>query len=121
MKTTPEQRSGAPPPRERPAPDDSGRHQATRHVQDTAASTSVAAPLRRRRAASYRCPPLADGRRDPLDPVHPDTWTDAELESWAAAAVHLRRAGLTPQVPHSVRRSWYARRSCRCNCRGDAA
>jgi hypothetical protein len=28
----------------------------------------LAAQLRRRRAASYRLPPLADGRRDPLDP-----------------------------------------------------
>jgi hypothetical protein len=27
--------------------------------------------LRRRRAASWRCPPLADGRRDPLDPPPP--------------------------------------------------
>jgi hypothetical protein len=29
--------------------------------------SEVAAQLRRRRLASYRVPPLADGRRDPLD------------------------------------------------------
>jgi hypothetical protein len=28
---------------------------------------SIAAQLRRRREASYRLPPLADGHRDPLD------------------------------------------------------
>jgi hypothetical protein len=30
---------------------------------------NLAAQLQRRRAASYRLPPLADGRRDPLDPL----------------------------------------------------
>lgn len=90
---------------------------------DTACTqqSDVPAQLRRRRAASWRCEPLESGRRDPWVDQHPDTWTDAELDSWAAAAVHLRRAGLTPQVPDSVRRSWYARRSCQCSCRGDAA
>jgi hypothetical protein len=28
--------------------------------------------LRRRRAASWRLPPLADGRRDPIDPIPSD-------------------------------------------------
>lgn len=30
---------------------------------------STAQHLRRRRAASFRCPAFADGRRDPLDPA----------------------------------------------------
>ena len=33
--------------------------------------TDVASQLRRRRAASYRCPPLADGRADPIDKPRP--------------------------------------------------
>ena len=32
------------------------------------------AQVRRRRAAADRCPPLDDGRRDPLEP-EPDRWT----------------------------------------------
>jgi hypothetical protein len=37
-------------------------------VDDPLGSIAVlAAQLHRRRAASYRLPPLADGRRDPLD------------------------------------------------------
>jgi hypothetical protein len=31
----------------------------------------IAAQLRRRRAASYRCPPLDDGRADPIDKPRP--------------------------------------------------
>jgi hypothetical protein len=43
-----------------------------RQTHDTAATPSdVPAQLSRRRAASYRCPPLPDRRRDPADPVHP--------------------------------------------------
>jgi hypothetical protein len=30
----------------------------------------IPAQIRRRREASYRLPPMADGRRDPLDPCH---------------------------------------------------
>ena len=36
---------------------------------DAASVEDIAAQLRRRREASYRLPPLADGRRDPLDPL----------------------------------------------------
>jgi hypothetical protein len=57
--------------------------------------------LRRRRAASWRCPPLADGRRDPLDPV-PEPLTDAELDSWRVAWWHTRRAGLEPIIPERI-------------------
>lgn len=35
---------------------------------DYMARVDIPAAIRRRRAASYRCPTLADGRRDPLDP-----------------------------------------------------
>jgi hypothetical protein len=38
----------------------------------TPAADSIPAQLRRRRAASYRLPPLHDGRRDPLDPPPDD-------------------------------------------------
>ena len=36
-------------------------------------ATTIPAQLRRRRAASYRLPPLHDGRRDPLDPPPDDS------------------------------------------------
>lgn len=38
-------------------------------------TTDVPAQIRRRRAASYRCPALADGRRDTLDKAKPRTPT----------------------------------------------
>jgi hypothetical protein len=57
--------------------------------------------LRRRRAASWRLPPLADGRRDPLDSAD-EPIRDAELVSWRAAWWHLRRAGLEPVIPKRV-------------------
>jgi hypothetical protein len=37
-----------------------------------AAVENVAAQLRRRRGASWRMPPLADGCRDPIDPIPSD-------------------------------------------------
>jgi hypothetical protein len=52
-------------------------------------SSNVPTRLRRRRAASYRCQPLPDGRRDQRDPVHPDIWTDAELAAEATVVTHL--------------------------------
>lgn len=44
-----------------------------RHSQSAGAGVSDGTPaqLRRRRAASYRCTVLADGRSDPLDPPRP--------------------------------------------------
>jgi hypothetical protein len=51
----------SPPTRQRPEP----------HTQGAANTTtntgSVPAQIRRRREASYRCEPLSDGRRDPLE------------------------------------------------------
>lgn len=70
-----------------------------------------AAWLLRRRHAALRCVPLADGRRDPLDPPRVERWTARERAAWASAAVHLRRHGLEPVVPDSVTR---ACGSCRC-------
>ncbi|MGH3798481.1 MAG: hypothetical protein ACRDSP_26860 [Pseudonocardiaceae bacterium] len=83
-------------------------------------SRSVPEQLRRRRAASWRCEPLAGGHRDPWADWHAAGWTDAELESWGAAAGHLRGLELfgSWQVPESVRAAW-RRRSCAC-CRGAA-
>ncbi|MGH3798044.1 MAG: hypothetical protein ACRDSP_24575 [Pseudonocardiaceae bacterium] len=76
--------------------------------------------LRRRRAASWRCEPLAGGHRDPWADWHAAGWTEAELESWGAAAGHLRGLELfgSWQVPELVRAAWQ-RRSCAC-CRGAA-
>lgn len=39
-------------------------------------------PLRRRRAAALRCPPLADGFRDPLDRAAPH-WTEDRVRELA--------------------------------------
>lgn len=61
--------------------------------------------LRRRRAASYRCPPLADGRRDPLELPDQPPPEVRELDSWAAALAHLRAAGLAGLPPAEVRRA----------------
>jgi uncharacterized protein YfaQ (DUF2300 family) len=111
----PIQRSGAPPPRKRPTPKIS-RHQATDPSQpnptvgQTASVASAPQQLRRRRAAAWRCEPLADGRRDPLVHRHPDDWSARELESWAAAVAHLRYLDLPAVAPESVRQAW--RRSC---------
>jgi hypothetical protein len=74
--------------------------------------------LRRRRAASWRCAPLAvDGRRDPFDPITPPGWTGREVASWDTAARHLQACGLFGQwqVPQSVRAPSWRRRA------GDAA
>jgi hypothetical protein len=51
-----------------------------------AAVEGVALQLRRRRAASWRCEPLADGRRDPIDPMP----TDREVlrDVWRTLARH---------------------------------
>jgi hypothetical protein len=80
---------------------------------------SVAAQLRRRRAAAWRCEPLSNGLRDPWLPDRLD-WSDDEIDSWVAAVQHLRSQGLYAswQLPASVRVAWYRRRSC--PCRGAA-
>lgn len=46
-----------------------GTEPASKNFSDSSVVETIAVQLRRRRAASYRLPPLADGRRDPLDPV----------------------------------------------------
>ena len=61
--------------------------------------------LRRRRAASRRCERLADGRRDPLEPLPAAPPTLAELDAWAAAIAHLRMCGLVGLPPAEVRRA----------------
>jgi hypothetical protein len=78
----PTQRSGAPPPGERPASNDPSRHYAAGPAQDNPPARPAVADvsamdrapfvprqLHRRRAAAYRCPPRPDRRRDPLDPA----------------------------------------------------
>lgn len=66
-----------------------------------AASQSVPAELRRRRAAAWRCEPLADGLCDPLDPCD-EPVSDGELDSWRAAWSHLDRVGLVAIIPERV-------------------
>lgn len=77
--------------------------------------------LRRRRAASWRLEPLADGRRDPWCGLLGNDWTDPELAAWQAAAEHLREHQLYGrwQVPESVRMAWRRRLAGRRG--GDAA
>lgn len=62
---------------------------------------SVPGQLRARRAASWRLPPLPDGRRDPLDPQD-EPVSDAELDAWRAAWWHLHRKGLPAVIPDRV-------------------
>jgi len=61
------------------------------------------ADLRRRRAASRRCPPLQDGRRDPLDPEPVrEPVSEAQLDCWLDTLRHLRCAGLAATLPAHV-------------------
>jgi hypothetical protein len=84
------------------------------HPEPTAPEgAAVAAGLRRRRAASWRCGPLPDGgRRDALDPAPSGRPTAREREAWQAAAAHLRTVGYVPIVPAAVCRA------PRCHCGG---
>lgn len=61
-------------------------------------SPSVPEQLRRRRAASWRLPPLESGLRDPLGATD-EPITDAVVASWRAAWCHISRAGLQPIIP----------------------
>ncbi|MGH7745377.1 MAG: hypothetical protein ACREQ5_11375 [Candidatus Dormibacteria bacterium] len=81
--------------------------------------SDVPAQLRRRRAASWRCPPLAGGRRDPWDDPHPDHWTEHEVDSWSTSMKHLAAAGLPGLLPPSALVAVQRRRPA--TCRGEAA
>lgn len=71
----------------------------------------LAASLVRRRAASLRCPPLADGRRDPLDPP-PQTEvvtseTGLDLRELLSEAQRLQRMGWSPwEIRDRLGLSW---------------
>ncbi len=81
------------------------------HGEVTAAPRQdVAAQLRRRRQASLRLEPRADGRRDPWTPRR-DVDADEHLGAWARALAHLRDAGLVGLPPAHVRRALADRRA----------
>ncbi len=63
-------------------------------TDDTEPARQFAAGLRRRRAASWRCPPLPCGRRDPFDPLDPPPsgFGLSGIEV-AAEVARLRRSG----------------------------
>lgn len=63
--------------------------------------------LRRRRTAALRCPPLADGRRDPLDEAGQEVWSAGERAAWRNAIGHLRALGydVGPAVAGYMQRS----------------
>jgi hypothetical protein len=124
MRPPPPQRSGASPPRERPASKNSSRCLAAEQdyrnplgPHDTAvpapgdSGPAVVSPgrLRRRRAASWRCEPLESGYRDPWVDQRDGPISTRELDSWRAAAQHLRAHGLygswqdSAQIPHTRR------------------
>jgi hypothetical protein len=102
---SPAQRAG--PSRQEPGPTIS-RHQATDRGQPIAnpvpASERYAAALRRRRAGSWRLPPLTGcGRRDPLDNRdYEREVSDRELASWRAAWRHLDQLDLPAIIPARV-------------------
>lgn len=85
-------------------PGDGSRGAANDHrIADEITTNGSPSQLRRRRGASYRCPPLADGRRDPLDVIDVDgPLSDAEVAAWRAAWVHLHALGLPAVVPERV-------------------
>lgn len=58
---------------------------------DVTPGSLAAAGLRRRRHASWRCPPLASGHRDPWPRSHP-----ASQRGLAEAVAHILAAGLIP-------------------------
>lgn len=63
-------------------------------------SVPLAADLRRRRATSWRCVPLPDGRRDPLDPAPGcEPISDAMADRWLDALAHLAGVGCPGVVP----------------------
>ncbi|MDQ2880490.1 MAG: hypothetical protein M3Y48_04300 [Actinomycetota bacterium] len=88
----------------------------------TSSSTNsdLPAQLRRRRAASWRLPPLASaGLRDPWTDRHADDLNPRELMSWRVAWHHLDLLGLPAIVPEQV---VAASRTQRCGTTGrDAA
>ncbi len=87
----------------------------------------VGAQLRRRRQASLRCEPMADGRRDPWpcrrglhrdvdhhlhdDRAHQGGRDTTSLEAWVRALAHLRDVGLVGLPPAHVRRALADRRA----------
>ncbi len=84
-----------------------------RHDEVSAAPRHDAgAQLRRRRQASLRCEPLADGRRDPLTPSRRDGGLQRgeDLTAWRRALEHLRDLGLLGLPPAHVRRALAERR-----------
>jgi hypothetical protein len=74
---------------------------------------NIADQLRRRRVASLRCEPMADGRRDPWSRrgIHAELSSERELNSWARALAHLGDVGLVGLPPAYVRRALAERRS----------
>lgn len=71
----------------------------------------LAASLVRRRAASFRCPPLADGRRDPLDPPSQaevaTSQTGLDLRELLSEAKRLQRMGWSSwEIRDRLGQSW---------------
>lgn len=102
-----DQRCG-PPERERPSPHPetgplrksgiakpANHHQANAQSRQCHADT-VPVQWRRRRQASYRCEPLADGHRDPWRSWRPNQLSDKQIDGAVDAARHLRDAGVEP-------------------------
>lgn len=103
---------GAPPTSTRTRPDQSAGR------DDRSDSDRHPAALRRRRAASWRLPPLVCGRHDPLDPQALGVVSAAEIASWRAAWKHLHQVGgYDVDVPPAVRAA-AARERRRCRCGG---
>lgn len=65
--------------------------------------------LRRRRAASWRIPPLVCGHVDPWTCDHKTEPTGVEVDGAASAAAHLRALGFAPVFPVTMCRALYRR------------
>jgi hypothetical protein len=114
---SPATQSGAPPPRERPASNDSSRDQAARQTQSNRPGRRSAATWAQRHRS--RIDRIFTGR-DPWTASAYREWTDAESRAFELAAEHLRNLNLYGcwQCPKSASRAW---RCQRCPCHRDAA
>jgi hypothetical protein len=89
------QRKTRPVDQYRPGPNMIDTDESSTYVEGIAPAGHVPEQLRRRRAASWRCPPLSCGHRDPLDHYNvPLGRSAADLRAARRAWGHLHAHGL---------------------------
>lgn len=102
--------SGGPPECERPAPAKKPATATKPIAEPHHSAADYIAGLRRRRGAAWRLVPLDCGCADPWPcRCTQPPLSDAALDGWRAAAVHVLAEGQTPLLPIEVRRSLWRR------------